>query len=451
MSCSFRQKLEAFVAATLPDDERRAVLSHLPSCPACREEATRLASLRQVLGHLSPYEPQDADWQRIDRAVLAAMGAALDDQRAPASMGWVEAWLPAFSMTAAAAAVLLVTFVGLSPGPAPVAPVAAASSPRSAALAVALGDGVRVFEPSGASRLLTGGSVDEGDTLQVAEVPLTLQTAPATGVRVSAHSRIGLDHLALAHTALLLESGEIAAEVKPLAAGHTFQIRTADLLVSVRGTAFKVIREPGSTRVEVAHGLVSVEREGGDSVLVPGPGAVEIPDGAPLFADLVQRQVSPDTEADFPLGLPDRSLSELAELPARHVEPPALTAPVLAGATTAAPVAATVAPPAPAVPHVRASQAKTAALRDAFGSCLRETSRLKQLGACYDLALKADLNLSGKLTLSVSVDATGAVRSVEASRASRGFLACAQDVVRRCEQPGIGEDVTLELPIELGR
>jgi hypothetical protein len=448
VSCSFRPKLDAFAARTLLDEDRRAVLSHLPSCPACREEAARLESLRALLGHLDPYEPQDAEWQRIDRAVLSAMGSALDEQREPASMGWLDSWLPAFSMAGAAAAVLLVTLSTLTSASVPAAEPGP-SAPPSGALAVALGDDVHVIEPSGSARVLSGGAVDEGDQIEVAEAPLTLQTDPATGVRAAPHSRLGLDRLALGHTAFRLDAGELAAEVKPLLPGSTFQVRAADLLVSVRGTAFKVIRHGQATRIEVAHGLVSVEREGGGAILVPAPGSVEIADGAPLVAEIVRRQVSPDTLAAFPLDLPDRPLAELALLPPRRVDPPSLAtlepaAPVPAAAAAAAALALAV--PAP---HPRASQAKAAALREAFGACLREPSRRSLLNGCYDDTLKRDLNFTGQLTLTVSVDPSGAVRSVETSRASRGFLTCAQQVIRRCEQPGTGEDVQLELPLEL--
>lgn len=441
MSCSFAKKLEAFASSALPDDERRDVLAHLPSCPACREEAARLASLRRVLANLSPYEPEDAEWRRIDRAVLKAMDSALEEQRAPATTGWLDAWLPAFSMAAASAVVLLATFVGLSSPVPPEAPRAEAA--RSGAVAVALGDGVRVVEPGGASHLLTGGAVDEGDALEVADAALTLQTAPATGVRLAPRSRVGLDRLALGRTSFRVDSGELAAEVKPLAAGATFQVRAADLLVSVRGTAFRVVREVSLTRVEVAHGLVLVEREGGGAVLVPGPGSVEVPDGAPLVAEIVKRTLSPETETAFPLGLTDRPLSELAALPPQHVEPPA---PALEPAASA-PVA--VAALAPAPQPARLSQARAVALREAFSACLREPTRSGALASCYEHALNRDRSLTGSLTLTVSIDRDGAVRSVEASRTSAGFLSCAQQIVRRCEQPGTGEDVQLELPLEL--
>ncbi|MBI5544854.1 MAG: FecR domain-containing protein, partial [Deltaproteobacteria bacterium] len=298
MSCPHRRSLEDLVAGRLALTTRREVEAHLPSCPACREEAARLSALRGLLGHYQPYEPSEPDWQRMDRAVLAAMNEAV----APRSEeSWWSAWTPAFSLVAATAAVVVFSFAPrFTAHPAPEAARLAARSSTMRSGALALAGRIEVENADGLAK--SRRVLEEGDRVRVAgESPLFLQTAPATGVRIEVGSLVELEQLSEGQTAVRLVEGELFAEVKPLAPGSTFRVRAGDVVISVRGTAFRVQRGERGTRVEVAHGLVSVEREGAEEVLVPAPGRIEIDDGAPLVPRAVQRGVSQEAEASFPL------------------------------------------------------------------------------------------------------------------------------------------------------
>jgi hypothetical protein len=300
-------------------------------------------------------------------------------------------------------------------------------------LTVESADG-REYDP--ASRLL-----EEGDRVRSGERAITLQTAPATGVRVAAGSQIELEQLTADATSMRLVSGELFAEVRPLAGGSTFQIHVGDLRVVVRGTGFRIARLDQRTLVEVAHGLVSVEREGGGAVLVPAPGRLEIADGDALAVESVGHAVSLTTAEAFPLSLPDRSLQELSREP--------VPAPLASTEVVVAEAPKPAAAPERPQPRLAHPDARFAAhLRDAMVGCLR--GHQHELNGCYEEALRANPQLGGGLTLSVSIDPTGAIRSVKADHAA-GFVECARESFRRCEQPGTGEGEELEIPLRFSQ
>jgi ferric-dicitrate binding protein FerR (iron transport regulator) len=438
MSCPHRRSLEDFAAGRLGADERRSLDAHLPSCPACREEAARLKSLRSLLSDYQPYEPSQTDWQRLDRKVLAAMVEAAE-QKQP---GWLSAWLPAFSLAAATAAVVLLT---LSVQPANHALPATASLERSAAIALNAGADLAVADAAGVARPLSSRILEEGDRLTTGDSALILQTAPATGVRVAANSRLTLEGLATGHTLVRLDSGELLAEVKHLAPGSSFQVRAGDLVVSVRGTAFRVERSDHLTRVEVVHGLVSVERPGSGEVLLPGPAAVEVEDGALLTPGAVTRAVLPATETAFPLGLPDRALLDLSPEAPPMAAPPALVTSPAAVPVDEAPTAVALRKPDPRL-HL-ASQRATQ-LKAEMTDCIMR--HLPELDGCFEQASKIDPRLGGELTLAVAIDRTGTIQSVRILGAtSPSFLECSRALMHRCEQPGTGEDEQIEIPLRL--
>jgi hypothetical protein len=430
MSCAHRPSLEAFVASRLPLAEARAFEAHLASCAGCRTETARVRSLRSLLSGYRPCEPTALDWQRLDRKVLLAMDSAVSEP--PESL--LARLLPAFSLAAAAAAVLVLTFAVRT---AEIAPAVAVPVSRSAALAVATESDCQVQGQSGERRALSSPVLVEGEVLQVGPGALTVQTAPATGVRLSAGSRVELAELSSHATLLRLWDGDLFAEVKPLASGDRFQVRAGDLLVSVRGTAFRVIRGAHLTRVEVLHGRVSVEREDGSAVLVTGPGSIEIEDGAPFHAEGVLGSVDAATVAAFPLGLPDRAMADLAgEAPCvvARVEPKVAAEP--------APVVRKIEAPLRPVVNPRIEE-----LAGRLQRCLADHE--SELEGCYEESMKREPGFSGELVLEVAVDRKGSMLSIEGRPPSRMFLGCAREIIRRCEQPGIGEDVKIEIPLAL--
>jgi hypothetical protein len=428
MSCTLRSRLPDFLANRLAAREAQEFQAHLATCADCRAEG----AVKTVLAAYRPYAPSDTDWQRLDRAVLSALDSAV----APLyEESWFTRFMPAFSFAAAAAAAVLLT-VSL-PGTATDLRAFSSPAPQAGALATAMGSACQVLGQSGELRPLTTPSLAQGERVLTGDGTLTVQTAAATGVRVGASSDVELATLSPLVTELRVLSGELFAEVKPLEAGSSFRVRAGDLLVTVRGTAFRVVREARAVRVEVAHGLVSVEREGAGDVMVPGPGSVEIEDGAPIAQDAVARAISPATEAAFPLALPDRALLDLAR------EAPAMIAPPTP-VEEKRPEAIAAARPEPQKILAPRVNPRLDALRSSLAACLGQHQR--DLAACYEHAQKIDPNLPTLVTFEVAIDRSGSVRSLATREPMGGFVDCARETFRRCEQPGIGEDVRLEIP-----
>ncbi len=506
MSCASRHSLEDFVAGRLAGQAAQAFDAHLASCPECRVEVARLRALRAVVGNLAPFEPSETDWQRADRAVLAAMDSALDRR----AEGFLARFWPAFGLAAVAAAAVAL-FFALRPGAAPVPsePVARAPettpvvapvvplAPRvvepveapSFALAIASGSDLRVTH-GGVEQALEAPVLEQGDTLALGATPLTLQTAAATGVRVAAGSRLELERLTPKQTTLRLVVGELAAEVKPLAEGQAFAVRTADLLVSVRGTAFRVVREAAATRVEVLHGLVEVSRETG-SVMVPGPGSVLVADGAPLPE--VRPTIDPATAAAFPLALADLPLAELRQASRPTVvqsEPAGAEVRVDGVVRGTTPLSLLVAPgPHTAELRLPGREPLVAQLGEQLDPRLsfsllaprppaklpkkpelwvrvpstdpRAATRREQMAEqvrlhptvlteCYEYALKRNPDMPGSLTLVVTLGPRGSVREIKTVEPyGKDFLQCARPSILRWELPGAGEMEEFEMPLRL--
>ena len=99
-------QLQALLRGDLGAPERAAAEAHLAVCPACREERDLLASAREIVPELAPFEP------RLGFAAKVASAAG------DAQPSGVQRWLRfsfAGMAAAAAAAVLMVIFV--HPGP----------------------------------------------------------------------------------------------------------------------------------------------------------------------------------------------------------------------------------------------------------------------------------------------------------------------------------------------
>ncbi len=105
-----RMSLGAHVLGQLSPDEAAALEAHLDGCPACTSELAELTPVANALGQMRRRPGPDASAappeELGDRVVTAVRGVARDERRKP--------WLAAAVLTAAAAAVALVTAVGVN-------------------------------------------------------------------------------------------------------------------------------------------------------------------------------------------------------------------------------------------------------------------------------------------------------------------------------------------------
>jgi anti-sigma factor RsiW len=120
--------LNDYVDGALPAAERAAVEGHVATCPPCREMVAGLRAVAAAAATLKPVEPPRGMWPRIERELHRSHAAAR------------ATWWP---WLAAAAALVLATFVGLNMAgvwrqPPPASGVATGATSASAADAEAI-------------------------------------------------------------------------------------------------------------------------------------------------------------------------------------------------------------------------------------------------------------------------------------------------------------------------
>lgn len=131
-----------------------------------------------------------------------------------------------------------------------------------------------------------------GDQVSTQTGSVTIKLADGSVIRMSENSRLIFNRLTqfgrtgMVDTRLRLERGEVSTEVEPLIEdGSRFEIETPSAVAAVRGTAFSLQSQPGSTRLQVTEGAVAFGPRGqtrripaGYSATVgePGRGTVEI-------------------------------------------------------------------------------------------------------------------------------------------------------------------------------
>lgn len=493
MGCPQRALLEDFAAGRLRPNDAQAFEAHHPACADCGPELARVRAMRAALASYQPPDPTDLDWARIDRKVLGALSEV--NVAAPPRL---RDLLPAFALGSLAAAAFLLVVLR--------APAAVRSAPADAsALAVALGpDSLAQAAGSGPALLESEPRVRPGSHLYSGAGSISLQTGPATGVHLAPESHGVLERLAPNDAALRLEEGALLAEVKPLAPGQRFEVSAGDLRIRVRGTAFAVERSPGLTSVSVVHGLVEVGRDGEATRLLQAPSTIAVQDGAPLPE---AGPLDPHVPTRFPLAFADEGVESVlgqGKLARIHSQPegaevwvggafrgttplsvllppgrqpvrlrapgrPDLELDLDAGVR---PVELAALPPVSAermAPRKGSGRAEHIADRaparsspagpiDSAQKDVRSAMQLQvrahmdELVRCYEWAMKRNPALAGTLTLDISLDGAGSVRSVRAREAvDQRFLDCAADSIRGWNLPGTGSDESVQIPIHLSR
>jgi ferric-dicitrate binding protein FerR (iron transport regulator) len=270
MSCSFHDAVLRLDAPELPVAERAAAAQHLEGCAECGASLALLARARDLLGGYSP-EPLPGVMERL----IAP--------RAPAPR---RGWLLYYGAGAAVAAALLIAL-----WPSPAAQLVAGSAEAG------------------------GRRVHPGDVL-----PVGVELALAAGSRVelalgelevASGARLTLARAAADAVELRLAGGRIEARVEPLSGSRSFRVLTAQALVEVVGTVFRVTTDGATTRLEVDEGRVRFT-PAGEAPLSIGPG---------------EQALAPVPAAPEPAMLPKAPLpaprSVVPEVPAPSVEPAA--------------------------------------------------------------------------------------------------------------------------------
>jgi ferric-dicitrate binding protein FerR (iron transport regulator) len=224
MDCQgIRETLYEYHKGWCGPQEARAVEAHLAGCPDCQAEARSAQSCLSLLHALPEVDPAPEIWKKISSQLTPRRAAAFR-----------------YRFPAAAAAGLLIVL-------ATVAILAAGS--RSRALPV-------VLETRKALTLNESFQAGQFSSLAIPDVG-TLKVNRGATLRF------------LGPRTVLLESGEVFAEILP--SGSGFEVRTGETAAFVRGTRFGV-RAPST--VYVMEGRVEVRSGGGRLDLGPNQVAV---------------------------------------------------------------------------------------------------------------------------------------------------------------------------------
>jgi anti-sigma factor RsiW len=127
--------LTDYVDDALTAPERAEVERHLAACAACRALVDDQRDVRRVAGELDLREPPVRAWSRIARSIKLEADAREGAQHAPGAVrarsarGFKSAWVP---WLAAAAALVLATYVGLRMRPATTSTSTASGGPSAA-------------------------------------------------------------------------------------------------------------------------------------------------------------------------------------------------------------------------------------------------------------------------------------------------------------------------------
>lgn len=477
---------------------------HLAACTTCceLERGMRLeAALRAEVLHHTPV----VDFAKIERALRAQREASARSRR---RMKLV--WSAAAALSIAAAVVLAVLRDAPTQGAQqPVASSLRASAPDAPARYLPVRADVtavrgevwitRDAQPN-AERLRVPGIVGEGDVLScVASCEAHVRIAQQTAFVLAEGGKVQLVRLREGDTQLGLEHGRIVSQVHPLTGTQRFEVLARGYTVAVRGTHFSV--SAGDERLEVAvdEGHVVVTNSQGQDVADLHAGqrfglGSALESNGPVH--LPEALGSDASYATNPSGPRDSDNMEGAQL--ATLELPALTALDLGhgvrvetlsvrGASfgTAGQLAMRV-PVGDVELDVTLADGRTHALQievplsgfrvdEAWWKrALRESAPAAEntLGAaeisvvvqrgmpalerCYELALKQRPDVSGKLTLRISLDRHGRVQRAD-PRAQHAavpeqLVSCLRTAVKRWTFPAPGPSgITFDAPIRLTR
>ena len=151
--------------------------------------------------------------------------------------------------------------------------------------------------------------VDLGQLVTAGKTPKTVQVADAK-FEVGGNSVCRVSELNDTTTIIDIVAGSATFDVAPRKAGSVFQVRTANIKVTVVGTRFTVAKEKdGTVNVSVEHGLVDVQRGGEAANRLSAGDAIRM---APSIARYEEGQTKENTVADRTQG---ESVNDQEEAP----------------------------------------------------------------------------------------------------------------------------------------
>lgn len=246
----------AFLDGVHPDASE--VEAHTRSCDRCAARLRQARAARSLWSEAHAPERDDATWARFDRAMADRLSAP-PQPRLIWSPWRGLAWAGAMAVFAVA---LFVAWRFMRP--------ATESGPAAPASAVA--------------ETAPMPEVGVGTVLAASESTRSVHVSKAT-LTLAARAACSVARADVAATVIDLASGAVTFDVEKRALGAVFQVRAADVLVTVHGTRFTVTLGDGDlVDVRVDHGLVGVQRRGEPETLLHASESMRLNGHAPLTA-----------------------------------------------------------------------------------------------------------------------------------------------------------------------
>ncbi|NOZ00467.1 MAG: hypothetical protein GXP54_01075 [Deltaproteobacteria bacterium] len=243
------------------------IREHVAGCAACRDLSdvycVAVDSVREVMDEHSVLVP--------DMASIHAGLRAMDRERFGVRR-FIPRTVPGVAVAAAVATAVAISVwwgVGLEGGGQVdgVGPVAV-GVPRPVFSVDVRDDGSR-------AAVDRSYSVVAGQTIQTADAGVVINDARIGSVHLSSRTRVRIGSWDTNRTLLYLDTGTIVADVEHRGPGHTFEVHTEFVTVSVVGTRFKVSHVEGSlTTITTIRGTIRVDTFSGVEVAAMGPGKV---------------------------------------------------------------------------------------------------------------------------------------------------------------------------------
>jgi anti-sigma factor RsiW len=277
--------LEALVAGRLSAAGTARLERHLAACATC---SAALQAVREYDGLRQAARddaPPELAWERLEKALdreakappAVTDGAFSVRRRQPESRNgrWVALAWPVLAV----AAVLVIAWISKH-GQDQVArrgPVAAVVPSPAAEVALieghvtlVMGRAERVREGERAP-LVAGDVLREQDAILASEgAAVHVALADGSGFALAASSELSLERLRTDSVLLRLVRGDVASEVRKLAAPERYVVRGTTYSAHVRGTRFSV-RQTAGFAVAVSEGLVEIMRDA-ESIAMLGAG-----------------------------------------------------------------------------------------------------------------------------------------------------------------------------------
>jgi hypothetical protein len=274
-----RVRLDAYLDRALDAKATAAFEEHLASCPACSAQVRSWRTIAEAVVAWDASRGADGvDPASENRLVRRARSP---ERKPPRSTVWRGlAWAVSVLALVGATLVFWVFHAGDEGARGGVernSSLAASTAPKTEELQLVvlkLPDG----HPPPAPRPAAGAVLDSGSGELLAQL---------------GEDRIALSHSGRARvlaatskqTRLSLQSGSVAVDVEPRRKGGLFQVESGDVVVTVVGTRFRVLRsESDAVEVAVQRGKVLVERAGTSHVVSAGQSARFDPHGDHLEA-----------------------------------------------------------------------------------------------------------------------------------------------------------------------